>query len=40
MGSGISGWCIDSLHEKCVEFYHNKFGRPCPCKCHEKKEKK
>lgn len=31
----LSGWCMDSLHERCAEFYYGKWSdHDCSCKCH------
>jgi hypothetical protein len=29
MGTGKSGWCLDSLHEDCAY-------EPCTCECHKR----
>lgn len=32
-GTGMFGWCIDDLHDKCIEWFTNS-DRRCTCDCH------
>jgi hypothetical protein len=33
VGTGMFGWCIDDLHDKCIEWFTNS-DRRCTCDCH------